>query len=82
MSKVLIGKVTSVKMKETVIVEVITRTPHKLYGKLMKRSKSYKVDPNGQTVTVGEQVKIEETKPISKDKHFKIVGEVKKGEKV
>lgn len=72
MSKVLTGKVTSIKMDSTVIVEVITRTPHKLYGKLMKRSKNYKVDLNGQKVLVGDQVKIEETKPMSKHKHFKI----------
>lgn len=72
MSKVLIGKVISIKMQDTVIVEVITRAPHKLYGKLLKRSKNYKVDLNGQTVARGDEVKIEETKPMSKDKHFKI----------
>lgn len=73
MSKVLIGKVTSVKMNNTVMVEVVSRTPHKLYGKLLKRSKKYKVDPNGMEVAVGEQVRIEETRPVSKDKHFKII---------
>ena len=81
MSKVLIGKVKSIKMHNTVIVEVVTRTPHKLYGKLMKRSKNYKVDLNGQTVIVGAQVKIEETRPMSKDKHFKLIGEEKENKK-
>lgn len=72
MNKVLTGKVVTVKMQNTVLVEVVRRTPHKLYGKLLKRSKKYKVDTAGQTVAVGEIVKIVETKPISKDKHFKL----------
>ena len=82
MSKVLIGKITSVKMQDTVIVEVVTRTPHKLYGKLLKRSKKFKVDSKGHTVTVGLQVKIGETIPMSKTKHFKIIEIVNVGGKV
>jgi len=72
MSKVLTGKIISIKMQNTVIVEVIRRTPHKLYGKLLKRSKKIKADTNGHEVTIGKSVKIVETKPISKDKHFKV----------
>lgn len=79
MSKVLIGKVVSIKMQDTVLVEVVRRTPHKLYGKLMRLSKKYKVAPNGQNVTVGNLVRIEETKPASKDKHFKITKVIKEG---
>ncbi len=81
MSKILTGKVTSIKMQDTILVEVTRRTPHKLYGKLIRLSKKYKVALNGQTVEVGNQVKIEETKPVSKDKHFKVI-EVIKGVKV
>ncbi len=81
MSKVLTGKVVSVKMQDTVLVEVVRRTPHKLYGKLMRRSKKFKVAVNGQSVVVGSQVKIEETKPMSKDKHFKVI-EIIKEQKV
>lgn len=73
MSKVLVGKVVSVKMQGTVLVEVVRRTPHALYKKLMRRSKKYKVDPNGFEPVVGHTVKIEETKPVSKDKHFKLI---------
>jgi small subunit ribosomal protein S17 len=73
MSKVLVGKVVSVKMQGTVLVEVVRRTPHKLYKKLMRRSKKYKVDPNGFEPVVGHTVKIEETQPVSKDKHFKLI---------
>jgi small subunit ribosomal protein S17 len=73
MSKILVGKVVSTKMQGTVLVEVVRRTPHKLYKKLLKRSKKYKVDPNGFEPVLGNTVKIEETKPVSKDKHFKLV---------
>lgn len=73
MAKVLAGKVVGIKMQDTVIVEVVRRTPHPLYKKLVKRSKKFKVDRNGQEVVVGQDVKIVETRPISKDKHFKVV---------
>lgn len=73
MSKILVGKVVSVKMQGTVLVEVVRRTPHKLYKKLMRRSKKFKVAPNGFIPVVGNTVKIEETVPVSKDKHFKLI---------
>lgn len=72
MAKVLSGKVTSVKMQDTVIVEVTRFVPHPLYKKLLKRSKSFKVAVNGHTLEVGKRVKIVETKPVSKDKYFKV----------
>jgi small subunit ribosomal protein S17 len=72
MAKVLSGKVTSVKMQDTVIVEVTRFVPHPLYKKLMKRSKSFKVAVNGHTLEVGRRVKIVETRPVSKDKYFKV----------
>ncbi len=71
------GKIVSTKMQNTAVVEVTRRTPHPLYKKLLKRSKKFKADTTGQKVTVGDTVIIAETKPISKDKHFKIL-EVKK----
>lgn len=73
MAKVMKGKVISTSMKNTVIVGVIRKTPHPLYRKLLTRTKKYKVDTNNQTVTVGDIVTIIETKPISKDKHFKLM---------
>ncbi len=73
MAKILTGKVISIKMQDTAVVEVTRRTPHKLYKKLLKRSKHYKVDTKEQAVVVGQTVKIVETIPMSKDKHFKVV---------
>lgn len=70
MAKILRGKVISTNMQDTAIVEVVRRVPHKMYKKLLKRSKKYKVDVKGKTVSLSETVRIIEVKPISKDKHF------------
>lgn len=77
MAKVLTGTVVSVKMNKTVVVEVTRRVPHPLYKKLLKKSKKFLADSGEQTVNVGETVKIVETKPIAKNKHFKLVEEKK-----
>jgi len=72
MKKTLNGVVTSVGMKDTVVVEVFRKIPHPLYRKLLKRSKKYSVDTDGKSVAVGDEVSISEIKPISKSKYFKI----------
>lgn len=77
MAKVLRGKVISTKMQDTAVVEVVRRVPHPLYKKLLKRSKHFKVDSRGHEVAEGNMVKIVETKPLSKDKYFKVLEVVK-----
>lgn len=72
MAKTLNGKVISTGMQHTAVVEVSFKVPHKLYKKLLKRSKKYKVDVRDTAVTVGDLVQITETKPMSKDKYFKV----------
>jgi len=72
MTKILQGKVISNKMNSTAIVEVSRRVPHRLYGKIIKTSKKYKVATLGQKLEVGQIVKIAETRPVAKDKHFAI----------
>jgi small subunit ribosomal protein S17 len=72
MAKVLTGKVVSLKMQNTVVVEVSRRVPHPLYKKLLKKSKNFKADLAGQTVALGNQVKIVEIKPMSKTKFFAV----------
>ncbi len=70
----LIGKVVSTKMNKTVLVETERLVPHPLYRKRLKKTKKFKVhDEVG--VKVGDKVKIVSTRPLSKDKYFK-VGEV------
>lgn len=77
MKKTLDGVIVSLKMQKTAIVSISRKFPHPLYKKLIKRDKNIKVDVANFTPKVGDRVKIVETKPISKTKHFKIM-EVKK----
>lgn len=72
MPKILNGIVLSHTMTGAVVVEVTRHIPHPKYKKLLKRSKKFKAALNGQTVTVGDTVKIIETRPMSKDIHFKL----------
>lgn len=78
MARVLNGTVVSLSMVNTAVVEVTWRKPHPMYKKLLKRSRKYKADINGQEVALGDQVKMLETRPMSKDKYFKITEVTKK----
>ena len=71
--KVLSGKIVSTKMKDTVVVVVERYTKHPKYGKFLKRQKRLKVHDAGNKHKEGEVVDIIETKPISKDKRFRIL---------
>lgn len=71
------GKIVSLKMNKTAVVEIVRRTPHPLYKKLLRRSKKFKADTNGLELVVGQKVKIAETKPIAKGKFFKVLEVVK-----
>ena len=73
MAKKLTGTVVSTKMKDTVVVLVERYVKHAKYEKFVKHSKKFKAHDLGNTKKMGERVEIVETKPISKDKHFKIV---------
>ncbi len=72
-TKTLKGVVTSDKMKDTVVVQVTRYFKHAKYQKFIKQHKKYKAHDAGNTCKIGEQVTIQETRPISKDKHFTIV---------
>jgi small subunit ribosomal protein S17 len=63
-------------MQKTVVVEVNRFVKHPKYGKYMKQSKKYKAHDEENTYKVGDKVSIEETRPISKDKTFKVVGKI------
>jgi small subunit ribosomal protein S17 len=71
--KILSGVVTSDKMKDTVVVEVTRFVKHPKYDKFMKISKKFKAHDAGNTKKVGDKVEIVETRPISRDKRFKIL---------
>lgn len=71
--KVLSGKVVSVKMKDTVVVAVENFVKHAKYEKYIQITKRYKAHDAGNTKALGAIVEIVECRPLSKDKHFKVV---------
>ncbi len=71
--KILSGIVMSDKMKDTIVVKVERYVKHPKYGKYIKHAKRYKAHDAGNLHKIGEKVDIEECKPISKDKHFKVI---------
>ena len=71
--KQLTGIVTSTKMNDTVIVEITRQWEHPLYKKTVKRSKNVSCHAKGMKLKEGDQVVIQETKPVSKTVHFKVV---------
>ena len=72
-NKVLKGVVTSDKMNKTVVVEVTRYVEHAKYGKRIKKTKKYKAHDEENAKKIGDIVEIEETRPISKDKKFKVL---------
>lgn len=72
--KILSGVVVSDKMDKTVTVLVNRFVKHPKYGKYMNMSKRYKAHDEENKYKEGDKVRIEETRPISKDKTFKVVG--------
>ncbi len=78
MARILEGIIVGLPSERTIIVEVTRRTPHPLYKKLLKRTKRYKCDVvNLEGLQLRQQVRMVETRPLSKDKHFRLQ-EVKK----
>lgn len=71
------GIVVSNKTKNTAVVKVVRTTAHPLYRKLIKRSRRFLVETMDFTLVTGDRVKIAETKPLSKKKHFKIIEVIK-----
>ncbi len=74
--RVLTGTVVSDKGDKTVVVNVERKVKHPLYGKIIRRSKKYHAHDEKNEMHMGETVRIEETKPISKLKTWKVLGRV------
>jgi len=68
-----VGRVISGKMDKTAVVEVERLTRHRVYGKIMRKVKRYMVHNEGNEGKDGDLVKIEETRPLSKEKRWTIV---------
>jgi small subunit ribosomal protein S17 len=71
--KVRIGKVVSDKMQKTIVVAVEDKVRHPLYGKTVNRTKKYKAHDENNDAKIGDIVKIMETRPLSKDKRWRLV---------
>lgn len=74
--RILIGTVTSDKTDKTVTVLVERKVKHPLYGKIIRRSKRYHAHDEANEYTLGDIVRIEETRPISKTKTWKVIDRV------
>ena len=70
--KTLIGLVSSDKMDKTVVVEVTWRTKHPMYHKYIQRRKRYKAHDESNDCNAGDRVLIEECRPMSKQKRWRI----------
>ena len=71
--KVLIGTVVSNKMDKTIVVSVKTNVKHPIYGKIVKRTYKLKAHDEENKCQSGDKVKVMETRPLSKDKRWRLV---------
>jgi small subunit ribosomal protein S17 len=76
---VLTGKVVSNKMDKTIVVEVEYLKKHRLYKKAIRRHKRFKAHDEENTCKTGDVVRIEESRPISKEKHWRLLEIVQRG---
>lgn len=79
MKKTFDGVIVSLKMQNTAVVAIAKKFPHPLYKRLIKKDSKINADISTFAPIVGDRVKIIETKPISKTKHFKIMEVAKNG---
>ena len=72
------GKVVSNKMDKTILVAVIDNVKHPLYGKIVKRTYKLKAHDENNECNIGDRVKVMETRPLSKDKRWRLVEIIEK----
>ncbi len=78
MRKTIVGTVVSDKMEKTIVVAVESFKTHPIYKKRYKNTKKYKVHDENNECGIGDKVKIMETRPLSKDKRFRLVNIIEK----
>ncbi len=76
--KEMIGTVTSDKMKKTIIVRIVHKDKHAIYSRVVKRYNNFKVHDEKNSAKIGDVVQIVETRPLSKEKNFRLVKIIKK----
>jgi small subunit ribosomal protein S17 len=75
-----IGTVISDKMQKTIIVRITHMSKHPKYGKIIKSHNKFKVHDEKNTAKIGDMVRIEETRVLSKDKRFRLIEIIKKAQ--
>lgn len=80
--KTKLGRVVSNKMDKTVVVAVESYRPHRIYKKAVRRIKKFKAHDEQNACHIGDMVRIEETRPLSKEKRWRVVEIVSKGSEV
>ncbi|MCL2355300.1 MAG: 30S ribosomal protein S17 [Oscillospiraceae bacterium] len=78
--KVMIGTVTSNKMDKTIVVAVETNVKHPMYKKIVKRTYKLKAHDEENACQIGDKVKVMETRPLSKDKRWRLVEVIEKAD--
>jgi small subunit ribosomal protein S17 len=78
MRKERVGVVVSDKMDKTIVVEIRTRVKHPLYGKIMNRTTKLKAHDENNECGIGDTVRVMETRPLSKEKHWRLVEIIEK----
>ncbi len=71
--KTRVGKVVSDKMDKTIVVAVVDNVKHPLYNKIIKRTRKLKAHDEQNTCKIGDRVRIMETRPLSKDKRWRLM---------
>jgi len=71
--KVRVGKVVSNKMDKTIVVAITDNVKHPLYGKIVKRTHKLKAHDENNDCNIGDRVRIMETRPLSKDKRWRLM---------
>jgi len=76
--KTRIGRVVSDKMDKTIVVAIETKVRHPLYGKIINKTTKFKAHDENNEAKINDKVSIMETRPLSKDKRWRITGIVEK----
>ena len=76
--KTRVGVVVSDKMDKTIVVSIVDNVKHPLYGKIVKRTYKLKAHDENKECKVGDRVRVMETRPLSKDKRWRLVEIIEK----
>ncbi|MGN0153115.1 MAG: 30S ribosomal protein S17 [Lachnospiraceae bacterium] len=76
--KTRVGLVTSDKMDKTIVVSIVDNVKHPLYGKIVKRTYKLKAHDENNECHIGDRVRVMETRPLSKDKRWRLVEIIEK----